>query len=377
MILGLMPAAGSGLRRLRETGQHTRLIDNYLRAYAAAFDHVHYFSYLDESLEDYCQDAGLLQRVTVWPGREDVPYRLYGLLLAPLRRKALSRCDVLRVFQVTGALPAILARLAFGVPYVVTFGYRYADLAAQQMRHVSTFRLRLMERMAMRKASAVIVTTTDLMDYVSKHVNPKQVCLIPNGVDSSLFAPVSSVAAADPPVVAYVGRLAPEKSIDLLIQATSQLDLSAQLLLIGDGPLRADLEQQAATLGVTATFLGVVDHEELPGHLRRCSLFALPSPMEGQPKALMEAMASGLPCIASDCPGNRSLIRDGHNGLLFPPRDAGRLMQCIRRVLSDRELALRLGREARRTMLEEYDIKALVQREIALLQSVAAQRSGD
>jgi glycosyltransferase involved in cell wall biosynthesis len=376
MILGLLPAAGGGLRRLRETGQHTRLIGHYFRAYAAAFDHVHYFSYLNESFVGYGHYDELQPRVTVWPGREHVPYTLYGLLMPILRRDVMARCNVLRVFQATGALPAVMSRAAFRVPYVVTFGYRYADLATQQGRTVAALRLRLVERIAMRKAAAVIVTTADLASYVGSRVESTRVCLIPNGVDTERFAPDTYPAAGVAPVIAYVGRLVEEKGIDLLIDAVAGLDLPAQLLIVGDGPLRAHLQRQAARLGVTATFLGVVDHEALPSHLQRCSLFALPSPMEGQPKALIEAMACGLPCIASDCPGNRSLIIDGHNGLLFTPEDAERLRECLQRVLRDRDVAMRLGQEARRTVIREYDLTVLLEREVALLKNVAAQTLG-
>lgn len=377
MILGLLPAAGSGLRRLQETGQHTRLIGHYFTAYAAAFDHVHYFSYLREAFADYCQDASLRQQVTVWPGREGVPYALYSLLLPLERRTVLARCSVLRVFQATGAVPAALARAALGVPYVVTCGYRYADLAAAQRRPLAAMRLRLMETMAMRKAAAVIVTTADLADYVANRVEAARVHLIPNGVDTTLFAPGTPSVPGDPPMIVYVGRLAQEKGVDLLMDAVADLHVPAQLLLLGDGPLRVRLQEQATLRGAPASFLGVVAHEALPDHLRRCRLFVLPSPMEGQPKALMEAMACGVPCIASDCPGNRSLIRDGHNGLLFPPRDPVRLRQRIEMLLGDRELAMRLGREARLTIVREYDLSVLLEREVDLLKHVGTQRAGD
>ena len=128
----------------------------------------------------------------------------------------------------------------------------------------------------------------------------------------------------------------------------------------------------AREAGLEAHFRGVVPHGALARHYRDADCFALPSLTEGHPKVLIEAMAAGLPCVASNCPGNRALVADGDTGLLFDPGEPEALAACLDRVLGDPALAAALGRRARERAVRAYDLGALVQREIALLRSVAA-----
>ena len=124
MILGLLPELGGGLGTLARMGQHTRFLDSYLRPYARAFDEVRYFSYAHETLADFTQDSALTARVSLVPGPAThawVSTVLLGLRHGP----ALRECAVLRVFQLTGAIPALMARRRYGVPFVTTYGFRY------------------------------------------------------------------------------------------------------------------------------------------------------------------------------------------------------------------------------------------------------------
>jgi len=118
-------------------------------------------------------------------------------------------------------------------------------------------------------------------------------------------------------------------------------------------------------------FPGVVDHRLVPEWLRSADAFVLPSFTEGHPKVLIEAMAAGVPCVASDCAGNRALVRDGDTGLLFDPRDPARLAALLERVLTDEALASLLARRGRDVVVREYDLARLVEAEIDLLKRVA------
>src|ERR1041384_580533 len=103
MIVGLLPSLRSGLGDLARTGQHSRLIDGYLKPYARVFEQVRYFSYLDESLSTYTSDAEVLARTRLFPGRWH-PW-IYAWLMPLQYREAFRGCAVLRVFQVTGVIP--------------------------------------------------------------------------------------------------------------------------------------------------------------------------------------------------------------------------------------------------------------------------------
>jgi glycosyltransferase involved in cell wall biosynthesis len=372
MILGLLPATRGGLGELARTGQHVRLIDGYLRPYAEAFEEVRYFSYLRESLEDHVRDPALSARVRVLPGGGLHPW-LYALALPLWWRRELAACAVLRVFQVTGALPAVIARRWLGVPFVTTYGFWYTRLA----RTRTTALLRAaVERLGLRAAAAVIVTTPELAAHVRGRVGPETIVqLVPNGVDPGRFHPVPRAREPEPRVV-YVGRLSPEKNLGVLVEAAGRLRArrALRLVLVGQGPERAALEAAARASGVPVDFVPVVPHDRLPAQLGGAAAFVLPSLTEGHPKALLEAMACALPCVASDVGGNRAILRDGETGLLFDPRDAGALAERLEAVLADDALAARLGAAARAEVLARYDLGRLVAEEIALLRRVGGGR---
>jgi len=128
MVLGLLPAIRGGLGELAKTGQHTRLIDGYLTPYARAFEAVRYFSYLPESLDAYSTDPELATRVRVYRGGGWHPWA-YAFAMPFRYRIAFRGCAILRVFQVTGVIPALIAKRRFGVPFVTTYGFWYARLA--------------------------------------------------------------------------------------------------------------------------------------------------------------------------------------------------------------------------------------------------------
>jgi SAM-dependent methyltransferase len=176
--------------------------------------------------------------------------------------------------------------------------------------------------------------------------------------------------------VLYVGRLGQEKNVARLIEALALLrEPSLKLRLVGDGRLRGDLERRAREAGVTAEFLGVVPHGRLPQQFRAADCFVLPSLTEGNPKALIEAMACGLPCAASARGGIPSIVEDGVTGLLFDPEDVADIAGAVERLLVDRALARELGERARAKALRLYDVHALLKAEISFVQSVSGPRT--
>jgi glycosyltransferase involved in cell wall biosynthesis len=112
-----------------------------------------------------------------------------------------------------------------------------------------------------------------------------------------------------------------------------------QLVLVGDGSLRDALAKRATGLGVDIELIGVVPHKTLPSHLQKADLFVLPSHIEGHPKALLEAMSVGLPCVATDVPDTRDLLLDGETGIFCPGTDPSDLAIGLRRFLQDRATA--------------------------------------
>ena len=362
MILGLLPEIRGGLGALAQSGQHTRFIDGYLRPYARAFDEVRYFSYRRERLADFTADRELTARARVVPGPPWHPW-LSTMLMGLRHGRALAGCSVLRVFHLTGVVPALVARRRFGVPFAVTYGFHYDRLARTAAR---AWMHRRLEWLALAEADAVIVTTPELAAYVARRARSQDaVHVLPNAVDSAAFRP-GPRPPAPVPTVLYVGRLSPEKNLGALVAAVEKLRgrLDVALRFVGDGALRESLAGEAARAGV-----------RLPAVYTAADVFVLPSFTEGHAKALLEAMSCGVPCVASNVGGNRAAIVDGRTGLLVDPADVGALADAIERLITDRALARRLGEAARREVVERYDLSAIVTREIALLRTLGARRA--
>jgi glycosyltransferase involved in cell wall biosynthesis len=153
-------------------------------------------------------------------------------------------------------------------------------------------------------------------------------------------------------VALVVSRLVPIKNVALAVDAmaiAARGRPGLRLLIVGDGPLRADLESRAATLGLTGQviFAGRVDHDVMPEWFRAADLFVLPSEFDNSPNVVLEAMATGLPVVATDVGGLRQYVRHGLNGDLVPAGDAAALAAAIGRFVDDPEMSARVGRRNR------------------------------
>jgi glycosyltransferase involved in cell wall biosynthesis len=193
-------------------------------------------------------------------------------------------------------------------------------------------------------------------------------------VDTKLFQPSRHDFHGKERRVIFVGRLDPVKNLSMLIEALALIkDHLVRLVLVGEGPLRESLKEQAGRLGLQCEFTGVVQNEAVPELLNDADMFVLPSFREGNPKVLLEAMSCGLPCVGTDVEGIREVIQDGENGLLcdLTPQD---LADKICSLLSDQDLALKLSQEARRYVLANFDLDHLLEKESRYLYSLAVSR---
>jgi glycosyltransferase involved in cell wall biosynthesis len=369
LIVGILPALGSGLTDLKRSGQHERLLGYDLAHYAKVADEVRYFSYFDERLADFTADPRVLARVRVYPKPRGVPPRAYATLMPLLLGRALAECRVVRVEQFTGVLPALLTRLLHGRPFVVTYGYDYDTVAEATGAAWKRWYFEWLRRIALPRAAGIIVPNPELRDRLQARWPGARYLDVPNGVDVAQFAPAAHGAdGREVPTVLYVGRLSAEKNLLRLVEAVARIgDASIRLALVGDGPMAPHLAERARAEHVRLELMGVVPHHRLPALFAQSDCFVLPSLTEGHPKALIEAMSCGMACAVSDRGGNRLLVRDGDTGLRFDPEDVVAMAGCIRRLLTDRTLAARLGKAARERMLADYDIHRLMEREIGFV----------
>ncbi|WP_205481682.1 glycosyltransferase [Sphingomonas arenae] len=175
--------------------------------------------------------------------------------------------------------------------------------------------------------------------------------------------PARSIAPADGRRFICVGRLSPEKGHTGLIQAFAKLrqaQPNVRLDLVGDGPDRAELERQVAALGLeeAVTFLGRLPEHATLQEVANADVLILPSFMEGLPVVLMEAMAMGVPVVASRVAGIPELVHDDVNGLLFTPSHWDELLHRLERVSDDSSLRARFAEQGKKDVIEEFDIRA-------------------
>lgn len=200
-----------------------------------------------------------------------------------------------------------------------------------------------------RRASAVVALGAELRgQFLAAGFDAARVATIPNAVDTELFRPGD---AAGREGIVFVGRLIAGKGLDELVEAARLLhatDEGATVTVFGDGPERARLEDAVRAAGLAEAFdlRGIRPRAEIAAALRTAAAFALPSLEEGMSNALLEAMASGCPVVASAIDANRELIEHGASGLLASPGDAAAFALALRRLLKDRELATQLAAAA-------------------------------
>lgn len=205
---------------------------------------------------------------------------------------------------------------------------------------------------------------------------------IPNGVPIPALAWQVRPGWRESPQAVFVGRLAKEKGLDTLITAWPIVRASyheARLTLIGEGPERPHLEALVRSLGLgnSVDLPGQADSEDVADHLRRADLFVLPSREEGMSVALLEAMAMGIPVIASSIPGNRRLLSDFKHGRLAPADDPGSLAGVIVGQWADFDRAFHMSRAARTRVEQEYSIAAVARKHLDLFRKLIDEKAVD
>jgi glycosyltransferase involved in cell wall biosynthesis len=290
-------------------------------------------------------------------------------------RRVIWECaaDVVISFMYTTNMLCVLACSGLGAPVIVSDRSSLRDFPPRSVWH-------WLYRPLYRRAAALVVQTQRGADVACLRTG-REAVVIPNplrlcatdaeqGV-SKIFDPACGTLLA-------MGRLAPEKGFDLLIEAfgrVASIHPGWRLLILGEG---------AERVGLSAAIRerGLVDRVSLAGFtsdpqkaMRQADLFALPSRFEGFPNGLLEAMAEGMPCISCDCPtGPRELIEHGKNGWLVPTEDIEALAKGLDLLMGDAELRLRLGAQAR-SVRQSYSLAAILDKWNRLIEAVVERRA--
>lgn len=214
-------------------------------------------------------------------------------------------------------------------------GWKYLDWFYGQCRHI-------------------YVPSASMAEELEEHGIRGEIKIWARGVDTSLFHPDKRDPQwrkqhgflKDDKVVAFVSRLVWEKDLKTYARTLMELKRSnanIQSLVVGDGPAREELQEMLPE----AIFTGFLSGNELARAYACSDIFLFPSDTETFGNVTLEAMSSGLPCVVADATGSKSLVEEGVNGFLAPPRDVQAFARCVQRVASNEELAQQMSRESR------------------------------
>jgi glycosyltransferase involved in cell wall biosynthesis len=235
---------------------------------------------------------------------------------------------------------------------------------------------RMVNRRAFRASRAIVVNSADVGAYVVRHYGAPRarIQVVPNAIDVQRFHPAAEPPGTAPALIVTVGRLVEQKNHALFLEAAARLAsefAQVRFVIVGDGPLRSALAERARALGVAdrVTFAG--ERHDVEAILRGAALFWLTSRWEGMPNVLLEAMASGVPPIATDVGGVRELVRSGVDGFVVAAGDAAGFVEHSRALLQDSALR-RACRSAARARAEEFAVAAMAGALVRLYDRVAA-----
>ena len=293
--------------------------------------------------------------------------RLMASLFLPTHFKGtLVEADIYKTNQMYGAWIPVLAKILYRKKLIVRCGYEYLHDAMFNSKsiivRIGRFIPRyLLEFLAYRAANIIVVTSAFSKQYIKKMfwVSDRKIQLQPNYVDTNVFKPKTRrLRTTRSAAIAFVGRLHPAKNILALLNALA--GTHHRLSIIGKGSQEIALREYAAKMKIDALFLGICPHRVLSRLLSEMDFFVLPSVYENNPKALLEAMACGLPVVASDIPGVREIVNHEQNGLLCES-NAQAIRESIDAFIRNPALRKKLGHNARLTIERDFSIdKAMV-----------------
>jgi len=273
-------------------------------------------------------------------------------------------------------LNAMMASKLFGIDYVVTV--HGADIFPTKFKV-----MKLLSKAVLSNAASVSANSDRTKKEAQNLMAGKEITVIPMGADVSRFKPVSGKSASKS--VLFVGRLAQVKGVEYLIRAFKKIkekNATAKLIIVGEGEELPRLMDEARKTGYDKdiSFEGAIPHERIFDYYGRAGVLALPSivdsegSMEGLGVVLTEALACGVPAVATDAGGISDIIKDGQTGLIVPQKDPEKLAQAIDRIFSDTDLAERLAQNGRMAILSRFSWNVISQRYSTLYSDILRER---
>ena len=291
---------------------------------------------------------------------EQVSYILVGCLKVGRLIRDFQPDVVLAFFGIPSGAIAWWVKVKYRIPYMISLrggdvpGFRPYDFALYH-RLVGPFL-----RVIWKNAASLVANSRGLRDLSLKFEPHARIDLIPNGVDLEEYSVMDRKWM--PPRLLTVGRLVYQKGFDLAARALSDLkDLEWKWIIAGDGSFRQELNSLCLDLGISdrVIFAGWQSRSQLKELYRDANLFVFPSRHEGMPNAVLEAMGSGLPVVASRIAGNEELVVHGETGLLVPGESIAELTSALSLLILDDESRRKMGTAGHARVQAGYSWKSV------------------
>jgi len=344
----------------REVALYSFLMDQGLR--------VSFVTYGDATDLEYSDQ---LAGIRILCNEQGLPLERYENLLLSLHGDVLRTADIIKTNQTYGGELALWTARLLHKPLIARCGYMWSYNATREHgeNSATASEARRVEAKVFGAADRVVVTTSTMREDILRRLPDARgrVFIIPNYVDTALFQPIKQTT--DGRTLLFIGRIAPEKNLEALLEAIRPLQV--KLTIIGEGKLRSHLQKKFAELDGRVVWEGSVPNSLLPQFLNRADIFVLPSLYEGHPKTVLEAMSCQVPVLGADSPGIRELIRHGQTGFLCGT-DSRSIRIAVEEMLGHPTLRTELGVNARRYVIENYSLSEIGPVELSMLHEVAS-----
>ena len=287
-----------------------------------------------------------------------------------------QRCNTAIVFFSLPCGPiGLLLRRLYGIPFVISL--RGGDVPGNEPALNWLHRLLTPLRRLVLKSAVAVVANSEGLSELAQKTDHVRTTVIPNGVDTDYFKPVEGPAKRPNELVRilFVGRLRKQKNVSFLLEQLARFDFGRfELQVVGDGPERSTLVARAESLGISQSVVwhGWVGRADLRHFYQEADCLVNVSLYEGMSNVMLEAMASSLPIIAADVPGNRSVIEHGVTGLLFNLSEPEQFGAVLEQLFND-QFAAELGQRARQYAVEKFSWRAVATSYVGLFNGKSAK----
>jgi len=363
--LALVFTQGVGLRNWLNAGYDTREIE-YYRLLSEKLGGVTFLTY---DREDPREIDGLheLGSINVEYNTISLDRRFFSLLAPFFKYRALKNIDVIKTTQHRGSWTALVLKWVLRKPMVARCGYVWSLFEKRAGASRSRmFLIKFLEGFVLKRADTIVVPDRFAVEYLSEFhgLEEGKFTILPNFVDVEQFKP-KDLSERDKGQFLFVGRLEnDQKRPDLAINAAA-IAPELKLDMVGEGPEYERLQRQTKDIA-NVRLLGRRTHAEVSELMSSATGFIIPSRYEGNPKVVIEALAAGLPVIATKSQGLTEIIQHGVNGLLTDDSENS-ISEAMRMLVDDPALWAKLSDGARRTAVDNYSLESVIEREVALL----------